>query len=460
MIYRRPDRKDQQGGRKERRNQGLRSRGVGDQAGKLIWSLFLGFSLLHFPRGRRARRWGLHGVCAVLLVAGLARAETGKVGGETELPWDQSVKLEQAGDLPGAEAVLVAAWGKKPDNYYAQLRLAYLALVRKRANAAVARYKRARRFPEAAGDTDVTAGYAAALALKGWQLADGGDATEARVYFRKALAFVPEQPDATAGMAATDLPMTEPELWGAVVGQAFGAGRYQGWAAFAQLPWRFFDRLTLRVAARHIGWQQASPASPWAFSAEPSRNWTVNELYGGAGYDTPLVTAEALGFAVTSAGSDTLAGAGLRLRAGRTWGGLADLAALRAEGRFANVQIRPAAFVVLGAHVTLYAGARFTREETGQWTSGAAGGSLQLGPLAAYLQGQLGTEHWAANLTSPSILSIAPRTHGGARLTILYDLTRAFRVAGQAEAYALAAEGATGTFWSVSLGLQLRIFSV
>jgi hypothetical protein len=396
---------------------------------------------------------------AVLLVAGLARAETAKVGSEPELPWDHSVELEQAGDLPGAEAVLVAAWGKKPDNYYAQLRLAYLALVRNRANAAVARYQRARRFPEAKGDADLTAGYAAALTLKGWQLADTGQASSARVYFRRALALAPAQPDAVAGLASTDLPATEPEVWGAVVGQSFGAGRYQGWAAFAQLPWRFFDGLTLRVAARHIGWQQATAVSPWAFPGQARASFSVNEFYGGAGYGTTLVMAEALGCVVTTTGSFALAGGGLRLRAGRRWGAFADLAALRAEGRFANAQIRPAAFLVVGTHLTLYAGARYTREATGQWTSGALGGALRVGSLAAYLQGQLGTEHWAANLQSPSILSITPRTRQGANLAILYDITRAWRVAGQAEAYALAAEGATGIFWSVSLGLQLRIFS-
>jgi hypothetical protein len=82
------------------------------------------------------------------------------------------------------------------------------------------------------------------------------------------------------------------------------------------------------------------------------------------------------------------------------------------------------------------------------------------GPLSAYLQGNLGTEHWAVNLTGPSVLSIAPRTRGGGSLTLFVHITPALRVAGQAEAYALAAQGATGIFWSASLGLQLRVFSV
>ena len=396
----------------------------------------------------------------LLVVATVARAEAADVAIGADQPWDQSVKLEQAGDLRAAEAVLVAAWGKQPDNYYAQLRLAYLALVGGRANAAMARYRRARRFPEAEGDADVTAGYAAALALKGWQLADAGQTSGARVYFQKALAIAPGQPDVLAGLASTILPMSEPELWGAVVGQTFGSAGYQGLAVFAQLPWRFFDRLTVRVAGRHIAWHQASDPSPWASPGQASARWTVNELYGAAGYDTPRMTAEALGFAVASAGSPTLMGAGLRLRVGRTWGGFADLAALRTQGRFQNLQIRPALFLAFGRHLVLHAGGRLTREEAGPWASFLAGASLLAGPLSVYLQGNLGTEHWAVNLTGPSVLSIAPRTRGGGSLTVLVNITPALRVAGQAEAYALAAEGATGMFWSASLGLQLRVFSI
>jgi tetratricopeptide (TPR) repeat protein len=400
------------------------------------------------------------GCLAVLLVASVARAETVNGMSAVEQPWDQSVQLERAGDLRGAEAVLVAAWGRKPNNFYAQLRLAYLALITKRANAAVARYKRARRFPEAEGDADAAAGYAAALALKGWQLADAGRPSEARACWGKALAVKPDQPDALAGLQNVTALVTEPEVWGALVGESFGSGRYHGLAVFGQLPWRFFDRLTLRAAGRHIEWRQASAPSPWTFPGQSSANWTVNEIYGGAGYDTPSVTAEALGFAITSTGSSTIAGAGARLRMGRTWGAFADLAALRADGRWVNEQIRPVAFLVLDARFVLHAGARLTHEESGTWASGVAGASLLGGPLSVYLQGHFGTEHWAANLGSPSLLSITPRTRSGGTVTLLWDATRALRVAGQAEAYTLAADGATGVFWSVSLGLQLRIFSL
>ena len=407
--------------------------------------------------GPHVLRWV--SLLGLLLPAGVGRAETTNDASATEQPWERSVRMEQAGDLRGAEAVLIEAWGRKPDNYYAQLRLAYLALVDKRANAALARYNRARRFPEAKDDADVQAGLAAALALKGWKLADQGRMDEARVYFKHALTVAPEQPAALSGLALTTLPRSEPELWGAIVGRSFGSARYQGLAVFAQLPWRFFDRLTVRLAGRHIEWWQSSTPSPWAASGHTTR-WTVNELYGGAGYDTPMMAAEALAFAVTSMGSPALAGVGLKLRYGRAWGAFVDLAVLRTQGRFVNQQIRPAAFLAIGGHGLLYAGARLTREETGRWTSFATGASLWLGSFAAYLQGHLGTEHWAANLVSPSILSIAPATRRGASLTAVYDLTRAVRVAGQVEACALESEGATGAFWSASLGLQLRIFSV
>jgi hypothetical protein len=253
--------------------------------------------------------------------------------------------------------------------------------------------------------------------------------------------------------------VSEPELWGAVVGQSFGSARYQGLAVFAQLPWRFFNRLTVRLACRHIEWRQTSTPPPWA-SSKHRASWTVDEIYGGVGYDTPMMTAEALGFAITSMGSATLAGAGLKLRYGRTFGAFMDMAALRTQGRLVNLQIRSAAFVTAGNHVLVYAGARLTREAAGQWTSFATGASLWLGAFAAHLQGHLGTEHWAANLTSPSILSITPATRRGASLTAVYGLTRVVHLAGQVEACALESEGATGAFWSASLGLQLRFFSV
>lgn len=397
---------------------------------------------------------------ALLLLPGVARAETASVASSVAKPWEQSVQLEKTGDLRGAEAVMVAAWGKKPDNFYAQLRLAYLALITKRANAAVARYARARTFPEAEGDADATAGYAAALALKGWKLAATGRSNEAREHWLAALAIKPDQPDALAGLNTVAAPITEPEVWGAMVGQSFGSGRYQGLAVFAQLPWRFFDRLTLRAAARHIEWQQVSSPSPWAIASQPSASWTVNEIYGGAGYDTTAVTAEALGFAITSAGMSTISGIGTRLRVGQRWGASADIVALRTDGHWVNEQIRPVAFLVINPRFMLHAGAKLTHEESANWVSGVAGVSLLARPLAVYLQGQLGTTHWDANLTSPSVLSILPRTQGGGNITILWDATRKLRVAGQAEAYTLEAAGATGVFWSVSLGLQMRIFSL
>ena len=187
-----------------------------------------------------------HLCLGALLWAGVARAETVEVSGAVEKPWDESVRLEQAGDLRGAEAVLVAAWGKRPENYYAQLRLAYLALRDRRGRTAVARYQRARRFPEAEGDADATAGYAAALALRGWQLADAGEPSLARRYWQRALAVKTDQPDALAGLRDAAAPRLAPEIWGAMVGESFGSGRYQGYALFGQLPLRLFDRLTLR----------------------------------------------------------------------------------------------------------------------------------------------------------------------------------------------------------------------
>lgn len=400
-------------------------------------------------------------LCAVaLLHSGVVHADEAAPLGPAERPWDRSVQLESEGDLRGAEAVMVAAWGKRPDNFYAQLRLAYLALLAKRADAAVARYARARRFPEAPSDTDVDAGYAAALALKGWQLANTGRASEAKAYWQQALAIQPEQADAKAGLEFGAAAITEPELWGALVGESFGSGRYHGAVVFAQVPWRFLDKLTVRVAARHLTWQQISAPTPWAPSGSSSARWAVNEIYVGAGYDTPLVSAEALGLALASSGSATISGAGVNLRVGRQWGATTETTALHSEEGWTNEQAQALAFLLPEPRVTLHAGARLTHEPGHNWASGVAGVSLWAGPFALYLQGHVGTEHWAANLATPSILSIAPRTRAGGTITLFWNVTRMLRVAGQAEADTLASEGATGWFWSACLGLQVRVFSL
>ncbi|MCE7893412.1 MAG: hypothetical protein DYH12_27530, partial [Sorangiineae bacterium PRO1] len=39
--------------------------------------------------------------------------------------WDRSVELERAGDLRGARALLLAAWGSAPESYEVSVRLAW-----------------------------------------------------------------------------------------------------------------------------------------------------------------------------------------------------------------------------------------------------------------------------------------------------------------------------------------------
>jgi hypothetical protein len=396
----------------------------------------------------------------MLLQASLAQAQPAGFARISEGPWDQSVRLEIEGDLQGAERVLVSTWGAEPNNFYVQLRLAYLALLGRRGPEAVERYKRTRSFPEALDDEDTTRGYAAALALRGWQLEENGERQAARRWWKKSLAVWSDQPDAVAGLRIEQAPITEPEVWGAMVGYAFGTGRYQAPVIFAQVPWRPIEGLTLRLAGRHVRWQQVSPLSPWAFSQQSAARWTVNEIYGGAGYESAALKVEGLGFAITSAGSPTLSGAGLRLVLGRDVGLSTDAAAFFQAGTWSNQQVRPLVFLTLGGWLVPHAGLRITRTGHTVWTSGVAGAWLVHGPFLAFLQGHLGTEQWAADLASPSILSIAPTSRMGGRLTAFYDVSRMLRMGVHVASERLAAEGATGLFWSAALGLQLRIFSL
>jgi hypothetical protein len=406
-------------------------------------------------------RWLLPGL--VVLQGLTAQAQSSAAApaaqGPWDQPWDQSVRLESTGDLAGAEAILVSTWGAKPDNFYVQLRLAYLALLARRGREAVARYERTRSFPEAEGDEDTTAGYAAALALRGWELEGKGKQRAARRWWRKALAVRPDQPDALAGLQMQRAPMLNPEVWGSLVGQSLGTGQYQAQAVFAQLPWRPTESLTLRLAWRQIRWRQVSPPSPWAFSEQAVANWTVNELYAGLGYQRSAVRVEGLAFGIAAAGSPTLSGVGVHAALGRQWGIAADAVALFQSGTWANQQARPLLFLSWGGLVP-YAGVRITRDGPNLWASAVAGASLTYGSFLAYVDGHLGTERWAVDLASPSVLSIAPASRRGGGITVLWDISRMWRVGGQVTSDALADDGATGWFSSAALGLQLRVFSL
>jgi tetratricopeptide (TPR) repeat protein len=399
------------------------------------------------------------GLCSTLMLwlGGTALAQEAADIDVHDGPWDRSVAHERQGDLPGAEAVMVETWGARPDNYYAQLRLAYLALIGKRASIAVARYERARTFSEARSDEDLTTGYAAALALRGWQLAEAGEVRAARGYWQRALAVRPEQASARTGIESAHLAVLEPELWAALVGESVGSESYRGWALFAQLSWRVFDRFSLRLAGRRIDWRQTTAGGSGANVAQTPAGWSVNELYAAAGYQGPSIGAEAMTFKVSSSSDFSLSGVGLASRLGSTWGATLDLVALRSLGRWANQQARVAGWTLLGRHVGVLAGARLTHEPQQRSMSAVLGGWLSGGPVEVYLAGHLGREHWAANLASPSVLSIAVPTRAGGTLTALWNLSQTLRVAGQAELQTLDVGNTTGTFWSASLGLQARI---
>jgi hypothetical protein len=77
----------------------------------------------------------LLGLAVLMLGTRTAAAEEGSGS-----VWDRSVALEARGDLAEAERLMLREYGEHPDNYWAGLRLAYLALLQERYQEARSRY--------------------------------------------------------------------------------------------------------------------------------------------------------------------------------------------------------------------------------------------------------------------------------------------------------------------------------
>jgi tetratricopeptide (TPR) repeat protein len=395
------------------------------------------------------------GMALAIFLARLAAAEGADSRADV---WDQSVVLETQGDLAGAERLMVRQWGEHPDNYWAGLRLAYLALLQEHYEEARQRYQSLRDRPEAEGDSDVVRGQASAIAGMGWDLAKLGGVADARSAFRLALAIDSANASAKLGLKTIPaLPVAVPEIWTGMTGQSLGSSQYLGWVAYAQLPVRLGDSFVLRAAGRYVSAWASSGRSRWAFSDQGPASWTLNEQYLSLARDSRL-----LGFELVAVRSDTsvsraiLGGAG-RARVGSTAGVFLEGAVLHASGVTTNTQVRPMAFVWLGQYLGLQAGARLTWDDRGNSVSASAGASVFLDSLALHLQGHAGNERWAFGFVGPSLMSFASAASYGGSATLIWSATSNLRLALQGEGERLHQEGATGAYWSISGGVQLAL---
>jgi hypothetical protein len=382
-------------------------------------------------------------------------AVAGESGGNA---WDRSVALEVSGQLAEAERVMVQQYGEQPENYWASLRLAYLALLQERYEDARTRYQTLRERPEAAGDADVVRGLASATAGVGWARAQQGDAAQARAEFKEALGIDPANQSAAKGLAAlAGGPWIFPEVWSGVTGNSLAQEQWTGWASYAQLAVAFSDLLTVRAAGRFVSYWNTGKPSRWAFGKRSPSSWTLNEEYLGVAHEDRWWAAELVGARCDTNVGNAILGGAARLRLGSTWGATLEGAGLSAKGGPSNVQARPMAFLWLGKHVGMQAGARLTRDDRGNGASANAGLSLLFDTFSFLMEGHLGDEYWSFGFAGPSIMSFDAKTTYGGCATVLWSLNKSVRLALQGEGARLHQDSATGVYWSASAGVQLSL---
>jgi hypothetical protein len=390
------------------------------------------------------------GLLALVLGAPPTMAEEGA--------WDRSVALEIKGQLAEAERVMVRAHGEHPENYWAGLRLAYLALLQGRYPEARSRYQSLRQRPEAAGDADVVHGLASAMVGEGWAFVNQGDTAQARAAFREALKIDPGNQSAAKGLAATaSVSLVLPEIWSGATGNSLGRDKWTGWANYAQVAVTFSDWLTARVTGRFVHYWNTGPQGRGASQNGRLSSYNLDEEFVGVAHESRWWGAELVG-ARSDTDQDTaiLGGAG-RLRLGGPWGATLEGARHSAKGGPGNTQVRPMAYLWMGDHLGLQAGARLTWDDRGNGVSGNAGLSLLFGSWSILMEGHVGDEFWSFGFAGPSIMSFAAKTTYGGCTTVLWSLSKKMRLALQGEGERLRQEGASGFFWSFSTGIQLNL---
>ncbi len=396
--------------------------------------------------------------CVIVLMMMLLGARSAAAEESTGSAWDRSVALEVAGQLVEAERVMVQQYGDHPENYWAGLRLAYLALLQERYEDARTRYQGLRQRPEAEGDSDVVRGLASATAGVGWERVRQGEAGQARVQFQKALEIDPANQSAAKGLATlASRPWIFPEVWSGVAGNSLAREQWTGWASYAQLALAFSDLLTVRASGRFVSYWNTGKRSRWAFSKRKPSSWTLDEEFLGVAHESRWWGAELVGARSDTSASNAILGGAGRLRLGSTWGASVQGAALSAKDGPTNFQARPMAFLWLGKHVGLQAGARLTWDDRGHGASVNAGLSLLFQSFSFLMEGHLGDEYWSFGFAGPSIMSFEAKTTYGACATVLWSLNESVRLALQGEGERLHQDSATGVYWSASAGVQLSL---
>jgi hypothetical protein len=367
----------------------------------------------------------------VLVMTGLPMAAFAQTSADRkDTAWSRSVAAEVAGDLAGAENILVEAWGDDGSNYFIQLRRAYLALLQGRFSQAEARYAALQASDEGAADPDVAAGLSAA----------------------KTRTPLPGNPAVEASARAT------PEVWGAMVGQSLGNTSYLGGAIFAHVPVRITPKLRLHVAGRYVNYQRQGGGSRWAFGQTGARQITLGDVFLGADYQRPWWGVDVLGVYEKLTGTSTLAGGSLRGRVGLRYGIMLDGTVLLSAGSSANWQVVPLAFFWPVASLGLRAGTRATIDGR-QSTSAMAGASFFLGGHSLHVDGHLGNERAALNPASFSLLNLSGDATLGGTLTLVFRLSPTVRLLAQAQGERLTSDGADGAYWSAALGVDLAFGS-
>jgi hypothetical protein len=373
------------------------------------------------------KRWLL-----VLAMAGLPMAAVAQTSEDRkDTAWSRSLTAEVAGDIAGAESILVEAWGNDGGNYFIQLRRAYLALLQGRFSQAEARYAALQASDEGAADPDVAAGLHAARTRT---LPSGSPASE-----------VPAR--------------VTPEVWGALVGQSLGNTSYLGGAIFAHVPVQISPDLRLHVAGRYVDYQRQGGGSRWAFGQTGARQITLGDVFLGADYQRPWWGIDALGVYEKLSGTSALTGGSLRGRVGQRYGVMMDGTLLLSAGSSANWQVVPLAFFWPVPSLGLRASTRLTFDGR-QSTSAMAGASLFLGGHSLHVDGHLGNERAALNPASFSLLNLSGDATLGGTLTLVFRLSRTVRLLAQAQGERLTSDGADGAYWSAALGVDMAFGSL
>lgn len=367
--------------------------------------------------------------CALLLLSVPALGQDSDERRDTA--WTRSVAAEVSGDLKGAEAILIEAWGNDGGNYFIRLRRAYLALLQGRFSEAEARYAALQSTEEGAADPDVLAG-----------LRDA----------RRRLAPVS---NAGAEISARAVP----EVWGATVGQTLGSTRYLGGAVFAHVPLRLSPEFRLHVAGRYVGYQRQGGGSRWAFGQSGPRQYSLGDVFVGGDYQRPTWGVDAVAVYETMTGASGLAGGGLRGRLGRDVGVLLEGNMLASAGNSQNWQAAPQAFFWPVPALGLRAGARVTYDGQ-RSTSVLAGASAFLLGHALHVEGHLGAERSALNPVSFSLLNLSADATLGGTVTLVLRLSPAVHLLAQGQGERLKSDGAEGSYWSASIGVDMALGSL